>query len=365
MSFEAELSATLYSEHEPRRVLITIADLSAQRQAEAQRERLKERLRQTEKLNALGQLAGGIAHDFNNILTVISANAHIAALYGGEVKEVAEEIVSCSDRGTRLVRQLLAASRQQKLSPEAIDLSRLIHEMRAMFRSALPETISLHLPEEREPQGVYADPTQIERALLNLVINARDAMPSGGALTIALSQTSLSASESSQWPGVHAGRYVRVAVSDTGLGMDEATRARIFEPFFTTKPTGQGTGLGLATVHGVIQQSGGFTTVESTLNEGSTFTLHLPYRKLSPSAAPPVPRVQHRVVVLLVDDDQPVLRATTRALRVHKVNVISAGSGEEAIRLYEEHRDTIDVLVTDVVMPAMSGPELALSLIHI
>ena len=164
---------------------------------------------------------------------------------------------------------------------------------------------------------------------------------------------------------MHAGRYVRVAVSDTGLGMDEATRARIFEPFFTTKPTGQGTGLGLATVHGVIQQSGGFTTVESTLNEGSTFTLHLPYRKLSPSAAPPVPRVQHRVVVLLVDDDQPVLRATTRALRVHKVNVISAGSGEEAIRLYEEHRDTIDVLVTDVVMPAMSGPELALSLIHI
>ena len=358
ISFEAQFSATPYPDAGQQRVLITCSDLSEARTAEAHRQRLQERLQQAEKLNALGQLAGGIAHDFNNILTIISANAHIAALQGGEIQEIAEEIVACSDRGSRLVRQLLATSRQQKLRPAELNLRGLVLEMQSMFSSILPANITLELPTNRHRSEIFADVMQIERALLNLVINARDAMAGGGTLAIDLNECTLTRQEATQWPGARCETYVVLSIRDTGEGMTDSTRSHIFEPFFTTKPTGQGTGLGLSTVHGIIQQSRGFIIVESTLGVGTVFRLHLPLhqrREIHTAVAVPSSRP---LVLLLCDDDPPVLRATTRALHSQNVEVFSADSAQSAIKLFRENQDRIEVLVTDVMMPGINGPQL-------
>ena len=328
-----------------------------------ERKQLEERLRQSQKLEAIGQLAGGVAHDFNNLLTVIGG--HSSILLGklpqdSPHRSSVEEIKKASDRAGGLTRQLLAFSRKQILQPRVLDLNVVVSDLDKMVRRLIGEDIDLLTLINPQLGKVKADPGQIEQILLNLIVNARDAMPNGGKLTIETSNAFLS-QDYAQRHAATAGPYVMMTVSDTGCGIDAATQPRIFEPFFTTKRAGKGTGLGLATVYGIVKQSGGNIWLYSELGQGTTFKIYLPRvdefaAREEVGGVKPVPHGTE--TVLLVEDESQVRAILKEILGDQGYHVLTASNGEEALTLSEEPAE-IQLMITDVVMPQMSGRELA------
>ncbi len=326
--------------------------------------KLEEQLRQAQKLDAIGKLAGGVAHDFNNLLTVILTYASLLIeKVNGEdpMRDDLSEILSAGNRARVLTSRLLAFGRQQVLSPRIVDLSETVAGMKEMLRRLLGEDIDLRT---RTPAGLHkvkADPHQIEQVILNLAINARDAMPKGGLLTIEAANVDLDPDFPRVQLGVAPGPYVMLAVSDNGMGMDRATQARIFEPFFTTKEQGKGTGLGLSTVFGIVQQSGGTIWFYSEPGRGTTFKVFLPRTSESSVSAPPSVRqaVRGTETVLVAEDDDQVRKLVLNILRRYGYRALEAKDAAEALRHCERHEGPIHLVLTDVVMPHISGRELA------
>jgi PAS domain S-box-containing protein len=327
--------------------------------------RLEEQFRQAQKMEAVGRLAGGVAHDFNNLLTIINGYGEMA-LNGlpadSPIRELIQSIVSAGGHAAGLTRQLLTFSRKAIIEPKVLDLRTVVSDVDRMLRRIIGEDIELVVTAAADAGAVKADPGQVEQVLMNLVVNARDAMPRGGRLTIEIRNVELDESYTRTYAEARPGPHVLLAVSDTGCGMDSATIARIFEPFFSTKGE-RGTGLGLATVHGIVRQAGGHVAVDSEVGLGTTFKVHLP-RVERPSLAlqsrpgsSALPRGGE--TVLLVEDEDAVRALTGRILRACGYTVLETRDGAEAVRLAEPPRGGIDLLVTDVVMPGMSGRELA------
>ncbi len=326
--------------------------------------RLEEQLRQAQKMEAIGRLAGVVAHDFNNLLSVILSYATLVldALEDHDpLCEDVEEIRRAGERATGLTRQLLAFSRQQVIEPQVVDLGRVVRETERMLRRLVGESVELVLADVSQGAMVYADRGQLEQVVMNLAVNARDAMPRGGRLTIEVRAVELDDAYVADHPGLMAGPHVLLAVSDTGSGMDQATRERIFEPFFTTKDNG--TGLGLATVFGIVKQSHGHIYVYSELGLGTVIRIYLPVTERTHTTRPaarPAPATLHgHEAVLLVEDDRQVRETNRAILERHGYKVFEAGDGAAATELCEALTEPIDLLVTDVVMPRMSGRELA------
>src|SRR5213080_1623524 len=339
--------------------LVLARDVSAQRQLEAQ-------LRQSQKMEAVGQLAGGIAHDFNNLLTAILGSTQLLlhnTPVGDARREDAEEIRHAGLRAAELTRQLLAFSRRQVLAPKVLDVNAVVANMDRMLRRLLGEDVELATSRDPAAGTVNADPGQLEQVLLNLAVNARDAMPGGGRLSIGTTRVSLHEEHVERRHRMPAGDYVCLAVADTGVGMDETTQAHLFEPFFTTKEVGKGTGLGLATVYGIVKQSGGYIWVYSEVGHGTTVKVYLP--RVPGVAEAPAPAAEPKPVrggdetVLLVEDAAPVRTLARRSLEARGYRVLEAADGPSALQLSARHLEGIDILVTDVVMPGMSGRELA------
>jgi signal transduction histidine kinase/CheY-like chemotaxis protein len=336
---------------------------------ETQREQLERQLRQAQKMEALGRLAGGVAHDFNNLLTVIRGHSELLLdrlQPGDALYRNSEQIRKTSDRASSLTRQMLAFSRMQVLQPKVLDLNELIVEMGKLLRRLVREDIEFSLRLGDSLARVKADPGQLEQVLLNLTINASDAMPLGGKLTIDTQNIIVDASYLQTHPSLEPGSYVMVSVSDTGQGMDATTKAQIFEPFFSTKEPGKGTGLGLATVYGVVKQSGGFIWVESTPGCGSRFEIYLPQsHEQAPSvqtAPSTFPSVAHRETVLVVEDEQGVRDLACEFLSSAGYRVLTAQDGVEALEIAKRYGKSIQIVLTDIVMPKMRGPALAMQL---
>jgi len=364
VSFEATISPLPED-----RVVLVARDVTERLQTEQALRESEDQLRQAQKMEAVGQLAGGIAHDFNNLLMAIMSNAELAALElsaDSAAGSHIEEIKSASRRARSLTQQLLAFSRKQMLQPRVLDMNTVVGEAEQILRRLIGENIAMSVALDPKLGQVRADPGQLAQVLVNLAVNARDAMPRGGQLTIESMNRDVSASETRARRGLKEGRYVALQVRDTGIGMDPETEARIFEPFFTTKPPGQGTGLGLSTVYGIVKQSGGYIAVDTAPHAGTTFTILLPrvFEAFEPVpiAVPEVPATTSRGTVLLVEDEAAVREATKRMLRKYGFNVIEAKHGQDALLLWENEGEAVDVVLTDVVMPAMGGAELARTL---
>ena len=329
----------------------------------------EEQLRQSQKLEAIGQLAGGVAHDFNNLLTIIGGYSQflLSSLTPQDAayRDV-EEIRKATKRATALTQQLLAFSRKQSRQPAALDLNDVVTDLTRMLRRLLGEHIRLVTQQASDPVVVQEDPTQIEQIIVNLAVNARDAMPRGGTLTLETAHVDLDQAFSRKHPGTKPGQYVRLSVKDTGTGMDAKTRARCFEPFFTTKPRGQGTGLGLATVYGIVKQSEGAIDIQSQVGQGTTMTIYLRRWDAQAGATTAVadagciPRGTE--TVLVVEDDAVVRTLIRKVIEQHGYTVLDAVSGPAALALAEQEPGAIHLLVTDVVMPEMSGPDLVAQL---
>jgi two-component system cell cycle sensor histidine kinase/response regulator CckA len=346
-------------EYAGRRVRLVVAQDISERQS------LEEQLRQAQKMEAVGRLAGGVAHDFNNLLMVIKGHAELL-LEGMQSADPArrkiEQIDRSADRATSLTRQLLAFSRMQVLQPRSISLNSVIEEMGKLIPRLIGEDIELVIHAASDLGTIRADASQIEQIIMNLAVNSRDAMPKGGKLIIETSNAELDSAYSVSHPVVKPGRYVLLAVSDTGIGMDAETQAHIFEPFFTTKEQGKGTGLGLATVYGVVKQSGGFIWVYSEVGKGATFKIYLPRVD---EAAESLTQSQTSAqvmrgteTVLLAEDEQDVREVAREFLESAGYTVLLAPNGADAMTRAAEHSGTIDLLVTDMVMPGMTGQEL-------
>jgi signal transduction histidine kinase len=343
-------------------------DQLLQRSEEALR-RSEEQLRQAQKMEAIGQLAGGVAHDFNNLLTIISGYSDlllngILRPQDATAREAVGEIRKAAERAAGLTRQLLAFSRRQVLAPQVLVLNSVVQDVDKMLRRLIGEDIQLSCRLAADLGTVKADPGQIEQVLLNLAVNARDAMPRGGRLTIETANIMLDENYARTHPEIQPGPFVMLAVTDTGCGMDAATLRRIFEPFFTTKGPGKGTGLGLATVYGIVKQSGGSIYVYSEVDRGTSFKVYLPRLEADPIAdlppiAAPVQQAGGQETLLIVEDDDAVRALTRTVLRDNSYNVIEAIDADTALNWVEEHNQPIHLLVTDVVMPGMSGRELA------
>jgi two-component system cell cycle sensor histidine kinase/response regulator CckA len=348
------------------------ADLTERKQAEEARGRAEQslrvseqQLRQAQKMEAVGRLAGGVAHDFNNVLSVILSYGELIL---GDLKPTdplradIEEMRKAALRAAGLTRQLLMLTRQQVLAPKVIEIHDVLIGMDKMLQRILGEDVDLVLVPPKSSGRVRVDPSHIEQVILNLVVNARDAMPTGGKLTIENDSVVLDEDHAMTHLQAKAGPYVMMAVSDTGSGMDRETQGRIFEPFFTTKEVGKGTGLGLSTVFGIVQQSGGHISVYSELGKGTTFNVYLPkvdapVDVLRPSVSPATLRGTE--TILLVEDEEPVRAIVGSILRRQGYRVLPAQHPEEALVFSERHPGPIHLLLTDVVMPGMSGPELA------
>ena len=326
---------------------------------------LEQQLRQSQKMEAVGRLAGGIAHDFNNLLMVISGYCEVLLQQLGpepSLRNSAQEISNAADRATSLTRQLLAFSRKQLLTPKVLDLNAVVSENLKMLPRLIGEDIDLATIPGEALGRVKADPGQIEQVVMNLVVNARDAMPGGGKLTIETANVTLDESYARRHPGVAAGEYVLLAISDTGSGMDKETQSHIFEPFYTTKGQ-KGTGLGLSMVYGIVKQSGGYIWVYSEPTHGSTFKIYLPRvedaeEKPVPQTAPAGPPVGHETI--LVVEDEPQLRDLTRQfLESRGYTVLVAENGAAALNVARRHNSLIHLLLTDIIMPVMNGRDLA------
>jgi PAS domain S-box-containing protein len=347
--------------------LVGIArDVTERVTTEANLRRVEEQLRQSQKMEAIGQLAGGVAHDFNNVLSVILGYGEIL------LEEVPKDdpkhadlsvMVGAAQRAAALTRQLLAFSRRRVVQPDVVDLNTTVWAVDKMLRRIIGEDIDLRTTLASSPATVRADPTQLEQIILNLTVNARDAMPQGGTIEIQTSSIELDEAYAERHVGVSPGTYVLLKVTDTGTGMDADTQKRIFEPFFTTKEVGRGTGLGLSTVYGIVQQCSGHIVLESEVGKGTTFFIYLP-EAVEPAAEPRIRRVQTRPPagagsVLVVEDDDEVRQVTVRMLRDQGYTVVDTGNPANARALALEHRAGIDVLLVDIVMPGQSGPSLA------
>ena len=335
------------------------------------RKRLEAELLQAQKMEAVGRLAGGVAHDFNNIMTCILGNADLALSElapDNNLREFLDEIITSGNRAAALTRQLLAFSRRQMLQPVVLDLNELVSDLEKMLRRLIGEDVELLTVLQTGVGCVRADPGQLEQVLLNLALNARDAMPRGGRLTIEISGQKLEQKFIHRQVTIPPGSYVVLAVSDSGMGMDEDTQDKIFEPFFTTKDVGEGTGLGLSMVFGSVQQSGGCITVSSEPGQGTTFTIYLPLVNEKPRRAevegPAQDTKPGRETVLVVEDDLRVLQLVRIVLRQNGYTVLQAENGAEAIQHLEGREEPVELLITDVVMPRMSGRELAERVLH-
>jgi two-component system, cell cycle sensor histidine kinase and response regulator CckA len=332
----------------------------------SERKQLEQQLRQAQKMEAIGQLAGGVAHDFNNLLSVIIGYSEVLldrAGQDGKMRSQCEEIKKAGDRAASLTRQLLAFSRQQVLAPRVLNLNTVVVETEKMLRRLIGEDIELRTTLDPTLGSVKADPGQIEQVIMNLAVNARDAMPDGGKLVIETSNAELDDKYAFQHPPFHVGRYVLLAVTDTGIGMDAETKTHIFEPFFTTKELGKGTGLGLSTVYGVVKQSGGYIWVYSELGHGSVFKIYLPRVDEPVQQSRPTesaPGLFHGTeTVLLVEDEDSVRTLTRSLLEEGGYTVIEASSGPHALEVAGRYSGHIHLLLTDVVMPGMNGRVLA------
>jgi CheY-like chemotaxis protein len=316
-------------------------------------------------MEAIGRLAGGIAHDFNNLLTAILGFSELVfAELGPAHRSAADvrEILKAAESAASLTRRILAFSRRQILQPHVLDLNDVLQRIESLVRRLIGEDVSLEIDTSQRPSPVYADAGQIEQIIMNLVVNARDAMPGGGHLRVATADVELDEEAAARHHGAAAGRYVMLAVSDTGVGMDEATQKHLFEPFFTTKGPGKGTGLGLATVYGIVTQSGGFISVASERGAGATFTVYLPAAPAASSddaVSAPGGSPGGSETVLVVEDQEEVRTVITEVLRRYGYRVLEALDAAEAIAVSAQHPGPIDLLVTDVVMPQMDGHRLA------
>jgi signal transduction histidine kinase/CheY-like chemotaxis protein len=333
---------------------------------QAEQRQLEERLRQAHKMEAVGRLAGGVAHDFNNLLTIIRGNSDLLIDRDGADafhKRCVEQIQKASSRAVSMTRQLLAFSRMQVLQPRVLDLNAVVAEMGKMLPRLIGEHIENVFVPEPKLKLVTADPGQIEQVLMNLAVNARDAMPGGGTLTVRTANVEMTQVDGARRGAMTPGSYVLLSVSDTGIGMDEETKTHIFEPFFTTKEIGKGTGLGLATVYGIVKQSGGFIWVESALGKGTTFEIYLPL------AAGPASRAEAEAkqaaalrrgteTILVVEDEAGVRELAGEFLKAHGYTVLEARDGIEALDIAAGHEGMIHVVLTDMIMPRLSGAEL-------
>ena len=346
-------------------VFSVLRDVTQRKRSEQERAILEEQLQLAQKLESIGRLAGGVAHDFNNLLTVINGYSGLllGQLRAGDpLRESVEEIQKAGERATGLTQQLLAFSRKQVLQPHVLDLNRVVAGTQPMLARMVGEDVRLSVRLHPEPTAIYADPHQLEQVLMNLAVNSRDAMPQGGMLRIETSVVEWGRSEVEAHPGARAGRYVVLAVSDDGEGMNEETRRHIFEPFFTTKEVGKGTGLGLSMVQGIVAQSGGFIEVESEAGQGAVFKIYLPGVDEGPADSgetEAVTALRGKETVLVVEDQAEVRKYVAAALKAYGYRVIQAADAEEALLLSEKERGRVDLLLTDVVMPNASGKELA------
>jgi signal transduction histidine kinase/ActR/RegA family two-component response regulator len=344
-------------------VVLALHDASA-------RGRLQEQLRQAQKMEALGMLAGGIAHDFNNLLTIISgysqmlmASSHMST---ERDRTAIEQVLKASQRAADLTGQLLAFSRRQNIQPKILEVNQVVDQTATMLLRLIGEDIDLRIQKAPDAGRIHADAGQIEQMLINLAINSRDAMPQGGSLLVRTANAELGPDYIGQHLGVRPGSYVIFEVSDTGAGMDTATRKRIFEPFFTTKPQGKGTGLGLSTVYGIVRQCGGSIDLYTEPGHGTTFRVYLPRVTNEASEEPveePEPTGGHETI-LLVEDEEGVRRMVRAALERRGYRVLVAASGPEAIAASRAHGGPIDIVVTDMIMPQMNGRELARRLLE-
>ena len=345
-------------------------DLTAQKRAEAAARRSEEQLRQSQKMEAIGGLASGVAHDFNNLLSVILSYCDLIAPQLPEKSPLIqdlEEIRGAGVRAAELTRQLLAFSRQQVLQPVVVDLNTIVLGLEKMLRRVIGADIELAAVTAPDLGKVEVDPGQIEQVIMNLAVNARDAMPDGGQLTIETENVVLDEDYVRAHVDVKPGRYALLSVTDTGLGIDAATQARMFEPFFTTKAPDRGTGLGLSTVFGIVSQSGGHIWVYSEVGHGTTFKVYLPQTSadraetavLPPPTLPEKKAMGGKETLLLVDDDARVRLLSTTILRRGGYQVLEAQNGGDALLICEQHPETIDLLITDVILPRINGPQLA------
>ena len=361
-TFEVELISHEL-EYAGKRVGLAVAqDISERRHLESQ-------LRQAQKMEAVGRLAGGVAHDFNNLLMVIKGHSELllnALDPSDQITRKIEQIDKSADRATALTRQLLAFSRRQVLQPQVMNINSTVEEMGKLLPRLIGEDIELIIHADKALGNVRADASQMEQVIMNLAVNARDAMPNGGKLVIETANANIEQSYTASHPLMKPGAYVQLTVTDNGIGMDAETQAHIFEPFFTTKEKGKGTGLGLAMVYGIVKQSGGFIWVYSELGKGTSFKIYLPrVGQTEDHGAPPRPTVElprGTETVLLTEDEQDVRDVARQFLESGGYQVIEAKDGAEAIRLAAQHRGEIQLLVTDMVMPGMTGQELAVRL---
>jgi nitrogen-specific signal transduction histidine kinase/CheY-like chemotaxis protein len=331
-----------------------------------ERKALETQLQQSRKMEAVGRLAGGIAHDFNNLLTIISGYTELALSrpqLPGEAHADIERIENASGRAAALVRQLLAFSRKQVLQPKILDLNKIVLNLDSLLRRLMDERIDMVTRVKDDLGKVKADPAQVEQVIMNLVVNARDAMPEGGQLVVETCNTELDANYAVEHVSVKPGRYVMLAVSDTGVGMDRQTVAHIFEPFFTTKESGRGTGLGLSTVYGIVKQSGGYIWVYSEPGKGSSFKVYLPRVDEVPDAvatAGAAPRAQRGTETILIVEDEEAVRELIQTVLTEKgYDVIPSLDPQHAEQIAARFPGEIHLLLTDMVMPGTSGRELA------
>ena len=332
-----------------------------------ERRKLEAHLRQAQKMEAVGQLTGGIAHDFKNILTIIMSSAEMVdgALPEGtdHLRADLDQVRRAARRGAEMVRKLLGFSRRDILTIEPLDLKQVVSEMTRMLKRLVPEHIEIQVIADGPVGTVLADPGAIEQTLLNLATNARDAMPDGGALTIDVRQVELDNSHRTTHPWVVPGEYVRIAVRDVGVGMDEETKEHIFEPFYTTKPEGKGSGLGMPMVYGLVKQHGGFVHVYSEKGEGTEVKLYFPVTcseadTLEPAGAHQMSLPAGTETILVVEDEEPIRRSSVRALENHGYSVLEAKNGEEALEVFGAHESEIALIVSDLVMPKLGGRQL-------
>lgn len=366
---ETDVVASVYTEGDRKVIQFNIRDVSARRKLEELAARDEEQQRQAQKMESVGRLAGGVVHDFNNILTAVLGHASLLEQYlppGSAGRPMLDQIRTAGERAIALTRQLLAFGRKQIVAPAVLDPNRVVGEMRQMINVMLRENINFQMSLRPEIGGIRADRSQVEQIVLNLVLNARDAIAESGTITISTANVDVDEDFSERHPTVPVGRYVAISVKDTGSGMDAGTQARMFEPFFTTKPKGAGAGLGLSTVYNIARENGGYIRAYSELGIGSEFVVYLP-RVEAPAAAAetksaPRPDGAGSETVLLVEDENAVRLLARRFLEMRGYTVFAAAGGPDALRVSREHKGPIHLLLTDVVMPRMSGREVALQL---